>query len=150
MKLGKISILLLLGMLLVYSACKEDIIGTEIEADKRVPLVKGSQQTGEWKVFEFIMNYEYFYTPSKEGAVGLIKFSGSLKKSGGGIDGLTIWIYLLDGNGRVLERKSLYDSGFKAERHMKRSFTVTLAAPPETTGISFKHLVQESRGRGSP
>ena len=148
--MGKISILLLLGMLLVYSACKEDIIGTEIEAGKRVPLVKGSQQTGEWKVFEFIMNYEYSYTPSKEGAVGLIKFSGSLKKSGGGIDGLTIWIYLLDGNGRVLERKSLYDSGFKAERHMKRSFTVTLATPPETTGISFKHLAQESRGRGSP
>lgn len=150
MKLGKISILLLLGMLLVYTGCIEDIIGTEIEAAKRVPLVKGSQQTGEWKVFEFIMDYKYLYTPSKEGAPGSIRFSGSLKKSGGSLDSLSIWIYLLDGNGRVLERKSLYDSGFKAERHMKRSFTVTLATPPETAGISFKHVAQESSGRGSP
>ena len=150
MTLGKINILLLLSLLLVYTACKEDIIGTEIEAGKRVPLVKGSQQTGEWKVFEFIMDYKYLYTSSKEGAPGTIKFSGSLKKSAGGLDSLSIWIYLLDGNGRVLERKSLYDSGFKAERSMKRSFTVTLATPPETTGISFKHLAHESRGRGSP
>jgi len=150
MKLGKINILLLLGMLLVYTACKEDIIGTEIEAGKRVPLAKGSQQTGEWKVFEFIMDYKYFYTPSKEGAVGLIKFSGSLKKSGGSLDGLTIWIYLLDGNGRVLDRKSIYDSPYKAERYKERSFNVTLAAPPETTGISFKHVAIESSGRGSP
>ena len=147
MKLGKISILLLLGMLLVYTGCKKKIIGREIDADKRVPLVKGSQQTGEWRVFEFIMDYKYLYTPSKAGAPGSIKFSGSFRKSGGRLDGLTIWIYLLDGNGRVLDRKSIFDSPYKAERYMERSINVTLATPPETTGISFRHVDIESSSR---
>ena len=146
MKLRKIGILLLLGMLLVFTGCNEGITGREITADKRVPLVKGSPQTGKWEVFEFAMDYKYLYTQPKEGTLGSIEFSGSLKKSAGGLDSLSIWIYLLDGNGMVLEKKSIYDSGYKAERYMKRSFTVTLAVPPETAGISFTHMAAESRG----
>ena len=145
MKLRKIGILLLLGMLLVFTGCNEGITGREITADKRVPLVKGSPQTGKWEVFEFAMDYKYLYTQPKEGTLGSIEFSGSLKKSTGGLDSLSIWIYLLDGNGRVLERKSIYYSGHKAG-HMGRSFTVTLAVPPETAGISFTHMAAESRG----
>ncbi len=147
MKLRKISILLLLGMLFVSTGCNEGTTGIEVKADKRVSLVKGSPQTGKWEAFEYVMNYEYLYTQPKEGTLGSIEFSGSLKKSAGGLDSLSIWIYLLDGNGMVLEKKSIYDSGYKAERYMKRSFTVTLAVPPETAGISFTHMVIESRGR---
>ena len=150
MRWGKISILLLIGILHVYTGCKEDIIGKKIEAGKRIPLVDGSQRTGAWKVFEFGMDYKYLYTPSKEGGPGSINFSGSLKKSEGSLDGLTIWIYLLDGKGTVLDRKSIYDSGYKAERYMKRSFTLTLATPPETTGISFAHMAIESSGGNVP
>ena len=113
MKLRKINILLLLGMLLVYTGCKKDIIGTKIEEGQRVPLVKGSQQTGEWRVFEFIMDYQYLYTPSKDGAPGSLKFSASFKKTAGRLAGLTIWIYMVDSNGRVLDRKSIYDSPYK-------------------------------------
>ncbi len=150
MKLRKISILLLLGILFVITGCWKDVTGIEVKADKRIPLVKGIPQTGKWEVFEYAMNYKYLYTQPKEGTLGSIELSGSLKKSPSGLDSLSIWIYLLDGNGRVLDRKSIYDSPYKAERYMKRSFTVTLAAPPETTGISFKHLAIESSGRGSP
>ena len=141
MKLGKIRILLILSMLLIYTGCKVDII----DAGKRIPLVKGSSQSGEWKAFEYIMHYTYLYTQPENDTPGSIELSGFLRKSGGGLDSLTIWVYLLDGNGRVLERKSIYDSGHKA-RHMGRSFTVTLDVPPETAGISFTHMAAESRG----
>lgn len=147
MKAGKISILLLLGVFLVFTACIKDIIGTEIPADKRVPLVKGSPQTGKWEAFEYAMDYEYLYTQPKEGTLGSMDFSGSIKKTPGGLDSLAIWIYLLDGNGRVVEIKSIYDSGFKTKKHVRGPFTVTLAISPETAGISFAHTAQLSRGR---
>jgi len=148
MKLGKISILLLLGMLFIITGCKEDITGIEIKADKRVPLVKGSLQTGKWKVLEYTMDYKYLYTQPKEGTLGSIEFSGLLKKSPSRLDSLSIWIYLLDGNGRVLEKKSMYNSGYKMGRYMERSLTltVTLAVPHETAGISFGHMAKMSSG----
>ena len=91
------------------------------------------------------MDYKYLYTQPKEGTLGSIEFSGSLKKSAGRLDSLSIWIYLLDGNGRVLEKKSIYASGYKTG-HMGRSGTITLAVPPETAGISFTHMAETSRG----
>jgi hypothetical protein len=109
-------------------------------------LVKGIPQTGKWKVFEYAMNYKYLYTQPKEGTLGSMELSGSLKKSPSGLDSLSIWIYLLDGNGRVIEKKRIYDSGYKKGRYMERSLTVTLAVPPETAGISFGHMAMMSRG----
>lgn len=142
MKPGNISILLLLSILFVFTGC---ITGREIAADKRVPLVKGIPQTGKWEVFELTMYYKYLFTQPKEGTLGSIEFSGSLIKSAGRLDSLSIWTYLLDVNGRILEKKTIYYSGHKA-RHMERSFTITLAVPPETAGISFTHLALESSG----
>ena len=147
MKARNISILLLLGVLFVFTGCQEDLVGKEVPADKRIPLVKNESQTGRWETFEYAMNYKYLYTQPKEGVPGAIEFSGSLKKSAGGLDSLSIWMYLLDKNGRIMEIKSIYDSGYKAPRHMARSFSVTVAAPPETAGISFAHTALASRGR---
>ena len=146
MKLAKISILLLLGMLFVITGCWEDVTGIEVKAEKRIPLVKGTPQTGKWKVFEYAMNYKYLYTQPKEDTLGSIELSGSLKKSPSRLDSLSIWIYLLDGNGRVLEKKRIYDSGYKKGRYMERSLTVKLTVPPETAGISFGHMARMSSG----
>ncbi len=143
---GKISILLMACALFALGACQQDIIGKEVPADKRVPLVKGSQQTGRWEAFEYAMNYSYLCTQPKEGTLGSMEFSASLEKSAGGLDSLSIWMYLLDGNGRVMDIKSIYDSGYKEKRYTDRSFDVTLAVPPETAGISFAHTATASRG----
>ena len=147
MKAGKINILVLLGVLFVVAGCQQDIIGKEVPADKRIPLVKGSTQTGRWQTFDYGMDYTYRYTQPKADAPGSLEFSASIEKSSSGLDSLSIWIYLLDGNGRVLKIESLYDSGYKETRHYSdRTFTVTLATPPETAGISFAHTSQRSRG----
>ena len=145
MKARNISILFLLGALFVFTGCQQDLIGKEVPAKKRIPLVKSESQTGRWEAFEYAMNYKYLFTQPKEGAPGAIEFSASLEKSAGGLDSLSIWMYLLDKNGRIMEIKSIYDSGYKARR-MGRSFSVTLAAPPETAGISFAHTAEASRG----
>lgn len=148
MKAGKLSTVLLLGLFIAFIGCQQDIIGTEIPADKRIPLVIGSPQTGTWKTFDYGMTYTYRCSQPQEGAAGSLEFSASLEKSTSGLDSLSIWIYLLDGNGRVLKIDSLYDSGYKGSRYFhNRSFSVTLATPPETAGISFAHTSQRSRGR---
>ena len=146
MKSAKLVILLMVGVFFLINACQENIIGKEVPTDKRVPLVKGSQQTGRWEAFEYAMNYSYLCTQPKEGTPGSMEFSASLERSAGGLDSLSIWMYLLDGNGRILAIKDIYDSGYKGKRYTDRSFTVTLAAPPETAGISFAHTAQRSRG----
>jgi hypothetical protein len=145
MKTGNISILCLLGMLFVFSGCQEGLIGREVPVDKRIPLVKKGAQTGRWEAFEYAMNYKYLYTQPKDGAAGAMEFSGSVEKSAGGLDSLSISIYLLDGNGRILAVKDIYDSGYK-QRRMDSSFSVTLAPPPDTAGISFAHTAMASRG----
>ena len=147
MKVRDFTILFALGALVFFSGCQQDLIGKEVPANKRISLVKNESQTGRWETFEYAMNYKYLYTQPKEGVPGAIEFSGSLEKSAGGLDSLSIWMYLLDKNGRIMEIKSIYDSGYKAARRMTRSFTVTLAAPLETAGISFAHTAQASRGR---
>ena len=114
--------------------------------DKRIPLAKGNPQTGQYKVFEFTMDYLYLYTPPKEGALGSLDFTGSLKTNyiywySGGYAALTIWIYLLDANGSVLERRILYDVNYRRERYkQKGSFKLSMDTPVQTEGISFSHL----------
>jgi hypothetical protein len=145
MKAGRIRILVLLGVLFVVCACQEAIIGTEVPAEKRVPLVKDVPHTGNWQAFEYAMDYRYRYIPSKEGDSANLEFSASLERSSTGLDSLSIWIYLLDGDGRVMAVKSLYDSGYKGGP-MERSFSVTLTVPADTSGISFYHTAMASRG----
>ena len=146
MKVKDFTILFALGALVFFIGCQEGLIGKEVPVDRRISLVKSGSQTGRWEAFEYSMNYKYLYTQPKEGAPGAIEFSASLEKSAGGLDSLSIWMYLLDGNGRIMETKSIYDSGYKAASRMDRSFSVTLAAPPETAGISFAHTAMASRG----
>ena len=142
MKSRKIFTFLLVGMLFIHTGC---VTGREISADRRIHLVKDSSQSGEWKAFEYTMQYSYTFTQPEDGTPGSIEFSGALIRTGGRLDSLSIWIYLLDGSGTVLEKKSIYSSGHKT-RTMGSSFTVTLAAPSETAGISFTHVAVESRG----
>jgi len=137
MKSRKIFTFLLAGMLFILTGC---VTGREVSADKRIPLVKDSSQSGEWKAFEYTMHYTYRFTQPEDGILGSIEFSGSLIRTGR-FDSLYIWIYLLDGSGRVLEIESIYSTGHRM-RNMGRSFSMTLAAPPETAGISFAHAAE--------
>ena len=107
MKLRDFTILFALGALVFFSGCQEDLIGKEVPVNKRIPLVKNESQTGRWEAFEYSMNYKYLYTQPKEGAPGAIEFSGSLENSAGGLDSLSIWMYLLDESGRIMEIKSI-------------------------------------------
>jgi hypothetical protein len=138
-------ILFVLGSLVFFVGCQEGLIGREVPVDRRIPLIKKGPQTGRWEAFEYAMNYKYLYTQPKDGAAGAMEFSGSVEKSAGGLDSLSISIYLLDGNGRIVAVKDIYDSGYK-QRRMDSSFSVTLAPPPDTAGISFAHTAMASRG----
>jgi hypothetical protein len=121
--------------------CKQLIVGTKVPEGERVQLVEGSPQTGIWRASEFVMNYEYLFSRAKEKDSGVLEFSAFIEKSAARLDRLSVWIYLLDANGEVIELKRLYGSGYKdpayMEKSLARKLTVTVPAPPETTAISF-------------
>lgn len=143
MKTRKLGIFLVLSTLVFLVGCKQLIVGTKVPGGERVQLVEGSPQTGTWKASEFVMNYEYLFSPAKEKESGMLEFSAFIEKSPARMDRLSVWIYLLDANGEVIELKRLYDSGYKdpayMEKSLARKLTVMVPAPPETAAISFAY-----------
>jgi hypothetical protein len=138
-----LGIFLVLCTLVILVGCKQLIVGTKVPEGERVQLVDGGPQAGTWRVSEFVMNYEYVFSPAKEEESGMLEFSAFIEKSAARLDRLSVSIYLLDANGEVIELKPLYDSGFKdpayMERSLARELTVMVPAPPETAAISFAY-----------
>lgn len=143
MKSRTSGIILVLWALVILVGCKQLIVGTKVPEGERVQLVEGGPQTGTWRVSEFVINYEYVFSPAKEKESGMLEFSAFIEKSAARLDRLSVWIYLLDANGGVIELKHLYNSGYKdpayMERSLARKLTVMVPAPPETAAISFAY-----------
>jgi hypothetical protein len=138
-----LDIILVLCTLVILVGCKQLIVGSKVPEGERVQLVEGSPQTGTWRTSEFVMNYEYVFSPAKAKESGVLEFSAFIEKSAGRLDRLSVWIYLLDANGEVIELKRLYGSGYKDPAYMEKSLARKLAvkvpAPSETAAISFAY-----------
>jgi hypothetical protein len=145
-----LDIILVLCSLLILVGCKQLIVGTKVPEGERVQLVAGSPQTGTWRASEFVMNYEYVFSRAKEHDSGVLEFSAFIEKSTARLDRLSVWVYLLNANGEVIELKRLYDSGYKDPAYMgeslARKLTVMVPAPPETAAISFAYTAAAWNG----
>ncbi|MFY9944227.1 MAG: hypothetical protein WAK57_18805 [Desulfobacterales bacterium] len=150
MKIRLLYILLVLCALVTLVGCKQLILGTKAPAGKSVQLVEGSPQTGTWTASEFVMHYEYIFSRAKENDFGLLEYSAFIEKTAARLDSLSVWIYLLDANRKVIELKRLYDSGYKdpayMEKSLARQLTVMMSAPPETAAISFAYTAAAWNG----
>lgn len=145
-----LDILLFLCTLIVLVGCKQLILGTKAPAGRSVQLVEGSPQTGTWAASEFVMHYEYLFNRAKENDFGLLEFSTFIEKTATRLDSLSIWLYLLDANGKIVELKRLYASGYKDPAYMEKSLarrlTTRVPAPPETVTISFAYTAAAWNG----
>ena len=115
-----------------------------VAPERRIPLFQDTLQKGSWESSDVALEYQYVKQP------GVIQLSvtGKAKR---GFDQLSVWVLFVDAQGKVLETKSIYNSGFRTEdraskRH-KGTIEKTFEMPLATTDIAFESSLQPRSGR---
>ena len=115
-----------------------------VAPERRIPLFKDTLQQGSWESSDVALNYQYVEQP------GVIQLSvtGKAKR---GYDQLSVWVLFVDAQGKVLETKSIYNSGYRTResgtgRH-KGTIEKTFEMPLATTHIAFQSSLQPRTGK---
>jgi hypothetical protein len=115
-----------------------------VAPERRIPLVKDTPQQGTWESNDVALQYQYV---EQNGAIQL-SVSGNAKR---GYDQLNVWVLFVDAEGKILETKSIYSSGYRSERSygkpQKGTIEKTLEIPPGTTAIAFESMLKNRRSR---
>ncbi len=115
-----------------------------VAPERRIPLVKDTTHEGSWESSDVTVQYQFV---EQTGAIQL-SVTGKAKR---GYDSLTVWVLFVDAEGKVLEMKSLYNSGFRSEtsgtKPHKGTIEKTFEMPLETTHIAFQSSLQPRSGR---
>ena len=109
----------------------------------RIALLEGGPHTGTWESTDVFLEYQYFMQP------GIIKF-GIRAKAKRKYDQLSVWVSFLDTEGKILETKSVYDSGYRLRLSRKGpykgSVEKTFEMPMDTNHLAFRSLLQPYTG----
>lgn len=137
--IGEALIGFLLFFLIVLSAC----VGSQmmVAPEDSISLVQGGPHAGSWESNDVNLNYQYVYQP------GTLKlnFGGSAKR---GYDQLVIWIRFFDAQGKLLETKSISNSGFRQKYSRgSRSNGKTFEIPMDSAQFSFKSMLKKRTNR---
>jgi hypothetical protein len=130
--------LLFLSILLI--ACQ----GLRVaKPENRIALLQGGPHAGSWESNDVFLEYQYVRQSRT------IKFDISIKAKRK-FDQLSVWVSFLDTEGKVLETKSVFNSGYRrkesiglslAGRH-KGSVEQTFEMPMETNHFGFRSSLQ--------
>lgn len=129
----KICILLLTILLIACASVQV------IEPEVRITLLGGGPHAGSWESKDVILKYEYLNEP------GLITMNiqGEAKSK---YDQLTVWVFFLDAEGKVLQSRTAFNTGYLAqtpsERPCKGSTKITFEVPMETQKLAFRSNVK--------
>ena len=120
-------------------------VGQVIPPEKRIPLEEGGPHSDIWSSFDCVMNYQYQMTRPEPASPGKLTLKGSVQGKNRSLDSLSISVNFLDAGGKVLQRKSVYTSGYRVE-NPDRSFQLSLDTPPGAVAISFGSKAQARTG----
>jgi hypothetical protein len=110
-------------------------------AQDRIPLLQGGPHTGSWESNDVSLEYQY------------VAQAGTFKLSIGGEakrkhDQLSVWIKFFDAQGKVLETKSVFNSGFRMQLSRdKDAIEKTFEIPTGSTQFAFQSMLKERLGR---
>ena len=115
-----------------------------VAPENRIPVTPDKPQLGTWESYYVVFEYEFV---KESGTVGLI-IDGRTKRR---LDQIVIWVLFLDKQGKLLERETVINSGFRTKRtkHRRIEGTIerTFELPPETKYMAFQSAKQPYRGR---
>ena len=132
----------LIGFLVLFSIVLFACVGTQtmVAPQDSISLIQGGPHNGSWESNDVNLNYQYVYQP------GTLKlnFGGGAKR---GYDQLVIWIRFFDAQGKLLETKSVFNSGFR-QKFLKGSGSTekTFEIPKDSTNFSFKSMLKVRTG----
>jgi len=113
---------------------------TTVAPEDRIPLIPDKPQQGTWTSHSVVLEYEVV----KEGsAVGLIIDGRTTRK----VDQIAVWVLFLDKGGRLLERETVFNSGFgKRARRMQGTIERAFEVPAGAKYLAFQSVKQPYRG----
>lgn len=139
-------ILLLFLIILVFASqnsCSTSRSMT-IAPENRIPVIPDKPQQGKWESIHVVLEYQLV---EKAGTIGLI-IDGRTRRR---LDQVVLWVLFLDKEGRLLERETVFNSGFRTERVRARRMEGTIErafeVPPETNYLAFQSMEKPYRGR---
>ena len=131
------SCLLFLSILLIACQGMQRTVATK----DRISLIQGGPHAWTWESNDVFLDYQYVMQP------GTIKLNigGGAKR---GYDQLSVWVLFLNAEGRVLEMKSVYNSGFRQKlTRGKDRIEKTFEMPMETTQFAFQSMLKIREGK---
>ena len=112
-----------------------------IAAQDRIPLLQGGPHTGAWESNDVSLEYQYV---AQEGTFKL-NIGGEAKRK---YDQLSVWIKFFDAQGKVLETKSVFNSGFRMQLSRgKDVIEKTFEIPVSSTQFAFQSMLKDRVGR---
>jgi len=112
-----------------------------IAAQDRIPLLQGGPHTGAWESNDVSLEYQYV---AQEGTFKL-SIGGEAKRK---YDQLSVWIKFFDAQGKVLETKSVFNSGFRMQLSRgKDVIEKTFEIPVSSTQFAFQSMLKDRVGR---
>lgn len=134
---GIISCLVFFSM--VLANCQG--LQTTVAAQDRIPLLQGGPHAGSWESSDVVLEYQYV---AQEGTFKL-NIGGNAKQK---YDQLSVWIIFIDDQGKLLETKSVFDSGYrmqlsKGKDAIEKSFEI----PLNSTQFAFQSMLKIREGR---
>ena len=116
-----------------------------IAPENRIPLIKDKPQQGTWESKNGVLEYDF--VKAEDGTVGLI-VDGKTKRR---LDQVVLWVLFLDQEGRLLERETVFNSGFRSKRTRARRMEGTIErafeVPKGTKYLAFQSQEKPYRGR---
>ena len=117
--------------------------GRTVAPEDRIPVIADKPQQGTWESQHVVLEYDFV---KENGTVGLI-IDGRTKRR---LDQIVVWVLLLDKEGRLLERETVFNSGFRTQRTKARRMEGTIErafeVPPEAKYMAFQSIKQPYRG----
>ena len=115
-----------------------------VAPERRIPLVKDTPQEGSWESIDVALKYQYV----EQTGVIQLSVSGKAKRK---YDQLVVWVELVDAEGKILETKSIYNSGFRSGlsrgKPHKGTIEKTLEIPSGTDAIAFQSSLKSRKNR---
>ena len=114
-----------------------------VAPENRIPITPDNPQTGTWQSMHVVFEYEFV---KENGAIGLIIDGRTTRR----LDQIVIWALFLDEQGRLLERETVFNSGFRTKRTKARriegSVQRTFEVPPDAKYLAFQSMKQPYKG----
>ena len=115
-----------------------------VAPENRIPVIQDKLQQGSWESKYVVLEYEFV---KEDGTIGLF-INGKTKRR---LDQVAVLLLFLDKKGRLLERETVYNSGFRTKRKRARRVEGTIErafeVPPGTNYLAFQSLENPYKGR---